>query len=87
MILPTKHLSERRSLLWLGGRVLGVVDEPKTVSRIWDELRSADETEARRDAPTFDWFVLALDLLFALGAIGLTDGRIWKRGHDPSNLQ
>ena len=39
MILPTKHLSEDRALLSLGGEVLRILDEPKTVSSCMEWFR------------------------------------------------
>ncbi len=71
MILPTKGLGTDAALLAVGGQILKSLDEPKTVSRTWDELRR------RRTQPiSFDWFVLALDLLFALGVVSLESGRL-----------
>lgn len=72
MILPTKRLRVERSLLGVGGELLRLLEERKTVSRLWDEFRrirgSADTSL------TFDWFILALDLLFMLDAVKLERG-------------
>ncbi len=38
MILPTKKLKPENSIVYLGAVVLGLLDEPKTVSRVWDEF-------------------------------------------------
>lgn len=94
MILPTKHLREDQALIAVGGQLLSLLDEPKTVSRLWDELRrvrvEATASVATRWGPAmqrrqpqdgrcnipFDWFILALDLLYLLGAIELERGRI-----------
>ncbi len=38
MILPTKHLRADRSLIAVGGEVLGMLGESKTVSRLWEEF-------------------------------------------------
>jgi hypothetical protein len=78
MILPTKHIRPERALLSVGGEVLGCLREPTTVSRLWDELRSR-RAESSRTAPiNYDWFVLALDLLYVIGAIDLDRGLIRK---------
>jgi hypothetical protein len=77
MILPTKHLSENRALLSLGGEVLRILDEPKTVSRVWDEFRKRSRHH-ETSLVTYDWFVLALDLLYTLNAIDLEKGRLKK---------
>ena len=76
MILPSKHLSERRALLTVGSEILGLLDRPRTVSSIWEEVRGAKSERKRR--LSYDWFVLALDLLFLMGAIRLSDGLLTK---------
>lgn len=77
MILPTKHIPESHSLLGVGGTILALLDEREaTISSLWASFQ-----EARREQGTvsFDWFILGLDLLFALGAIELDRGVL--RGH------
>lgn len=76
MILPTKRLSQDRALLYLGGEILGLLDEPKTVSRVWDQVKRTRAARADAAALTYDWFVLALDLLFAVGAVEYERGRV-----------
>ena len=78
MILPTKRLSQDRSLLYVGAEILRLVDEPKTVSRLWQELRSARSAQSGLASLTYDWFVLALDLLFLMNAIKIERGRLEK---------
>lgn len=75
MILPTKHLNQDRALLGVGAEILCLLTEPKTVSRLWDELKS---TKKKVDSCslTYDWFVLALDFLFTSNAIELEKGLI-----------
>lgn len=72
MILPTKHLSERRALLSVGGDVLRLLDRPRPISWLWMEM----QTRYGAAELTFDWFVLSLDVLFALGAVTLEAGRV-----------
>ena len=48
MILPTKHLREDQALIAVGAELLGLLDEPKTVSRLWDELRGWTEVGLAR---------------------------------------
>ena len=76
MILPTKRLSEDRALLAVGGEVLRLLTEPKTVSRLWTELKDLRAARPHSTPITFDWFVLALDLLYAMGAVELERGRL-----------
>ena len=77
MILPTKGISEERALLVVGAEVLRLLDEPLTVSAIWDCLQKNRE-RGRREPIRYDWFVLALDLLHCLGAVALERGRLRK---------
>ncbi len=78
MILPTKRLNPDRALLSVGGEILHVLREPKTVSRIWDEIKKLRGAQPSNAPLTYDWFVLALDLLFTLNAIDIDRGRIRK---------
>jgi hypothetical protein len=79
MILPTKHLVPERSLLHLGGEVLILLDEPKTISRTWDELKKMRLARDEKATLQYDWFVLALDLLCAINVVELKRGRLTKR--------
>ena len=80
MILPSKHLPPDRALLSVGAHILKHLAHPKTVSALWEELNKRDiglAVTSRRI--TYDWFVLALDLLYALGAIDLENGLVKRR--------
>ena len=74
MILPTKHISLEHSLLGAGAVILEALDSPRSTSALWDRVRS------RKEVGVYWRFVLALDFLFALGAIGIADG-ILKRAN------
>lgn len=76
MILPTKGITPDRALLTVGARVLSLLDVPKTVSRLWDETRCSSSAHQEM---TFDWFVLALDLLFIMDAVDVERGRLRRR--------
>jgi hypothetical protein len=78
MITPTKGVRPERSLLYLGGQILADLDEPTTVSAAWEALARRRERQGHNATITFDWFVLALDLLRALGTIRLRDGLLVK---------
>lgn len=76
MILPTKHLKPERSLLAIGAEVVSILDEPKTISRVWEEfLKTRSGAKGQASVP-YGWFVLSLDLLFILGAIECHAGRV-----------
>ncbi|WP_390630249.1 ABC-three component system middle component 6 [Roseiconus lacunae] len=74
MILPSKHVPVERSLLGLGADVLSHLSEPKTTSRLWDEIR-ASEHATKKPVP-YDWFILALSFLYTIDAIEFHKGRI-----------
>ncbi len=75
MILPSKHLSQDRALLTVGAHILQRLNEPKTVSALWEELsRQRETTRAATPLLSYDGFVLTLDLLFLFRAIQLKDG-------------
>lgn len=77
MILPTKHLGLNKSLLGVGADVLRILDQPMSVSRLWDELKqSRAGLESHRIS--FDWFILTLDLLFVVGAVEYQRGRVTR---------
>jgi hypothetical protein len=77
MILPTKGIAPDKALLSIGAFVLRELDEPKTVSRLWADLRQVEEGPPDL---TFDWFVLALDLLFLMGTLDYPGGRVVRVG-------
>jgi hypothetical protein len=79
MILPGKHLQQDRALLGVGAEILGHLDEERTVSELWERVRSARGPAAT--PLSFDWFLLALTFLYAIAAVDLTDGAIIVRSH------
>lgn len=70
MILPTKHISQSASLLGVGALLLKHLQEPRTLTGLWDHVRSY------REVGSYARFILALDLLFLLGAVELDQGLI-----------
>lgn len=80
MILPSKHLPQDRALLTVGAHVLTLLAHPKTISALWEELNRLDAGLAATPRRiTYDWFLLALDLLYALGIIELESGLVARR--------
>ena len=79
MIVPTKRIHQDRALLAVGAEVLRRLDEPKTVSRLWEEIQRNYRSRAAAPTLTYDWFILSLDLLFTVNAIRLSQGLITKR--------
>lgn len=72
MILPSKHISQEKALLSVGAKLLKVLTRPKTVSTVWEQVRLADSI-------SYDWFVLALDLLYTIDAIEISEGLLSRR--------
>lgn len=81
MILPSKKLRPENSLIYIGGKVLKILDEPKTVSSVWQVLKEqqSHNLSTRPLKFTYDWFVLSLDILFTIGALELREGRLYKK--------
>jgi hypothetical protein len=80
VILPSKKLPPENSLIFIGGSVLDLLTESKTVSRLWEDFKqnrikllSAESCDV-----SFDWFVLALDFLHLIGSVKLVSGRLVK---------
>lgn len=73
MILPTKHIQTKRSLIGAGAEILSLIDKPYNVSTLWYKARILPEIR------TFEFFVITLDFLFALGAVEFERGFINKK--------
>jgi len=76
MILPTKGLALDRALLSVGAEVLRRLDRPKTVSRLWDQVRNRQSSLL--ESIPYDWFLLSLDFLYLCGAVDFEDGQIHR---------
>ncbi len=71
MILPSKSIPPEKSLIALGGFVLKLLQEsPLTVTSVWTKLHTSESAPHAATA-SFEWFVLSLVMLHALGAIEL----------------
>ncbi|WP_331719759.1 hypothetical protein OG217_38405 (plasmid) [Streptomyces sp. NBC_01023] len=82
MITPTKGLAPDRCLLAVGAQVLLQLDEPRTVSQAWSRLKSWRADQAHTSPVSFEWFVLALDILFAMGVVELDQDVLVARSTD-----
>jgi len=74
MILPSKHLPQDRALLTVGAAILRHLSYPVTVSSLWEQMPRAVVHQKASSPLRYDGFVLALDLLFLIGAIELREG-------------
>lgn len=68
MILPTKHILPRNSLLGAGAVLLKLLEQSTTVSALWQKAKG------RPEIANYQRYVLALDFLFMVGALNLNDG-------------
>lgn len=69
MLLPTKGIRPERALLTLGAKLLSLLDSPITVSGLWERFSRETRSGHAGGAITFDWFAMALSMLFAIGAV------------------
>ncbi|WP_424628520.1 ABC-three component system middle component 6 [Bradyrhizobium sp. SYSU BS000235] len=69
MILPGKHIKQDRALIAVGGDILSVLDRAMTVSSIWRKVQVMRATREDASPVSFDWFILALTLLYAISAL------------------
>lgn len=79
MITPTKGIAPQRALLTVGAQISMVLTGPMTVSQAWSALRVWRARHANDAALSFSWFVLALDTLYAIGAIHFEDGLLFLK--------
>lgn len=76
MILPSKSIREDQALLTVGAQILRQLDTPATVNALWDRVTSFRTEENESSALPFWWFALALDMLYAIGAVEFTSGQL-----------
>lgn len=79
MITPTKHMSPDRSLIYVGGEVLSLLDQPRTISSAWHAIGELRRGRGERTRFAFDWYILALDLLYMIDAVDFQNGELSKR--------
>lgn len=72
-LLPEKHVRSSESLLGLGAIVLSSLDEgAKNLDALWADVKERDSVKQRvHGSITLDTVVLAIDFLFAIGAVQL----------------
>lgn len=70
MILSNKNRTLSNSLIGMGSDLLIALEVPQTVSSLWENARNY------KNIKTFERFILALDLLYALDLITYDHGII-----------
>jgi hypothetical protein len=75
--MPTKHIRIENALIGVGAEILSLLDREKTASRLFHDLQ---EDRRKKDLTTiqFDWFLLAVDFLFTIGAVRFESGILKK---------
>ena len=72
MILPSKHVQPERALIGVGAEILGALTKPMTMSlHMGRNPGVAELLLLPRLRWTSEWFVLALDFLYSIGAVEL----------------
>ncbi len=79
MITPTKGITPDRALLSVGAQIVQQLDQPATVSQAWRKLCDWRAGQGYRAPVSFGWFVLALDVLHAVGVVDLRDDLLTVR--------
>lgn len=69
MLLPTKGIGPQRALLTVGATALSLMDTPATVSGLWERFSKSVKSSGANTNITFDWFAMALSMLFTVQAI------------------
>jgi hypothetical protein len=73
VITPTKGIAPDRALLAVGAQIAMELNTPATVSQAWARLTARRARLGHHAPVSFGWFVLALDVLHALGVVELRD--------------
>ncbi len=73
--MPTKHIRVENALIGVGGEILAYLDRDKPISVLFHDVQ-ARRAAAEITTIEFDWFLLALDFLFLIGAIQYDAGLI-----------
>jgi hypothetical protein len=80
VILPTKGIPPSKALITVGSEILEVLGPSSSLSMsgLWMQ-----HTERRASSTlpqiSYDWFTLAVDLLYALGVVELTELGLVRR--------
>lgn len=73
MLMPDKHIKLSESLLGLGSYVLEALSAPQTIDDLWHSFCKARNTGTYPAQHSFENLVLAVDILYAIGAVAELD--------------
>jgi hypothetical protein len=69
VLMPDKHIRFGESLLGLGSCALDLLSIPRTIDELWHTFRKSVESGQYPVEQPFEHLVLAVDILFAIGAV------------------
>ncbi len=69
MLMPDKHIKFSESLLGLGSFVLESLSHPQTIDELWEKFCKARKNGLFPAHHSFENLVLAVDTLYAIGAV------------------
>lgn len=72
-IFPSKHVNLYDSTLGLSGILIGLMGKPTSVDALWAKFNLINNTKVCPSYHGHKDFVLALDVLFSMGAIRIDD--------------
>lgn len=71
MILPKKHLPMDESVFGFGAYLLQHLKKPCTIDDLWKAYIREYEESVYGTKFSFDQFIVVIDFLYAVGAVGL----------------
>lgn len=81
MLLPTKGIEPQRALLTVGASLISLLESPATVSGLWERFLKHTSEFQGDSKITFDWFALALTMLFTIDAVSWNESDQLVRSH------
>lgn len=69
MLMPDKHVRFAESLIGVGGIVLDCLSRPMVIDELWAAFKKKQDSGTYAMHTTFEAMVLAVDALYAIGAI------------------
>jgi hypothetical protein len=84
MLLPTKGIAPQRALLTVGASIIALLNTPATVSGLWERYSQKATASDDKGKVTFDWFAMALSMLFTVRAVAWNDAGQLVRCHVPA---
>jgi hypothetical protein len=85
MILPTKGISPQRALITIGGQVLEVLTQPRSINSTYESVQALRNSRKLTEPVNFDWFSLALVMLYSVGVVEINSaGLLARTSHEVS---